>query len=133
LLVVDASVLVSYLSGGEHSTWSRECLTAGERQGGLGAPYLIDAEVGHALRREVMIGELNSRSAGAAVDDLSEMPLQRVPHLGLLGRAWSLRHNLSFYDALYVALAEQLHAPLLTLDARLGRAPGVKAEVWSPA
>jgi predicted nucleic acid-binding protein len=57
------------------------------------------------------------------------MRLQRVPHRNLVDRAWQLRDNVSFYDGLYVALAEGLGAPLLTLDERLTRAPGLRAEV----
>jgi predicted nucleic acid-binding protein len=57
------------------------------------------------------------------------MRLQRIPQAPLIERAWQLRDNLSFYDALYVALAEGLGAPLLTLDARLTRAPGLRTEV----
>jgi predicted nucleic acid-binding protein len=40
----------------------------------------------------------------------------------LLSAAWSLRANLSTYDAVYVALAEHLRLPLLTADLRLARA-----------
>jgi len=50
-------------------------------------------------------------------------------HAGLLDRAWQLRHNLSFYDGLYVALAEQLGTPLLTLDARLAKATAATAGI----
>ena len=42
----------------------------------------------------------------------------------LARRVWALHPNLTAYDAAYVALAEELGAPLLTLDARLARAPG---------
>lgn len=54
----------------------------------------------------------------------------RYPHTGPLGeRAWQLRDRLSFYDALYVALAELLGVPLLTADARLSRAHGLRCQV----
>jgi predicted nucleic acid-binding protein len=55
--------------------------------------------------------------------------MRRASHRGLLARAWGLRGNLSFYDALYVALAEELRAALLTLDGRIAGAPGVKADI----
>ena len=55
--------------------------------------------------------------------------MERVPHRTLLTRCWELRDNLSFYDGLYVALAEALDAPLITLDSRLAKAPGVRAEI----
>jgi predicted nucleic acid-binding protein len=127
MLVLDASALVSYLADGEHAAGVRvELLKAGR---GLWAPHLVDAEVGHVLRRAVLAGELTPGAARAALDDLADLPLRRAPHRRLLPRAWALRENLSFYDALYVALAERLQAPLMTLDGRLAGAPGVRAEV----
>lgn len=42
---------------------------------------------------------------------------------------WELGSNLTAYDAAYVALAEALAAPLVTCDARLARAPGIRASV----
>jgi predicted nucleic acid-binding protein len=125
--VLDASVLVEYLTGGQYADSSRQHLIASK--GWLWAPHLVDAEVGHALRGEVRAGELTARAARAALADLMEMRLQRVSHHLLAGRAWELRENVSFYDALYVALAEELEAPLVTLDARLAKAPGVRAEI----
>ena len=81
------------------------------------------------LRRAVARGELRPDDAAAALSDLARFPLRRVAHIGLLDRAWALRENVSFYDALYVALAERLDEPLLTLDARLATAAGVSAEI----
>jgi len=123
--VVDASVLVAHLTAGENY----RAIGGRLREGELWAPHLVDAEVGHTLRRAVRVGELSDRNARAALDDLRELPLRRAHHGGLLDRAWSLRENVSFYDALYIALAERLDLPLLTLDARLARAPGLRAGV----
>lgn len=125
--VLDASALVEYLAGGEHADAVRRRLLAGESR--LWAPHLIDAEVGHVLRRGLLAGELSDRSARAALEDLLDLPLQRAAHVGLLERAWALRKNVSFYDGLYVALAERLDLPLITLDARLAAAPGVRVDV----
>ena len=125
--VLDASVLVEFLTGGEHAESAERRLMSSP--GWLWAPYLVDAEVGHALRAEVRAGEISARAARAALGDLMEMRLQRVAHHLLAERAWELRQNVSFYDALYVALAEALEAPLLTLDSRLARAPGLRAEI----
>jgi predicted nucleic acid-binding protein len=124
--VVDASVLVEYLGGGEHVEAARSAIG---RERWVWAPALVDAEVGNALRRQVRAKEISARKAGDALEDFLEMRLQRVPHRNLVERAWQLRDNVSFYDGLYVALAESLGKPLLTLDARLTRAPGLRAEV----
>ena len=47
----------------------------------------------------------------------------------LADAVWRHGHNLSSYDAAYVALAERLGAPLITGDARLARAPGIGCTV----
>jgi predicted nucleic acid-binding protein len=125
--VVDASVLTEYLGEGEGSEPARRRLVANRAR--LWAPHLVDAEVGHALRRGVRLGEIAVDAARDALDDLIVMPLRRVKHRQLIPRAWELRENVSFYDGLYVALAELLEEPLVTFDGRLARATGVRAEV----
>ena len=125
--VVDASVLVEFLGGGEHAAIAGGHLAAS--RGALWAPHLVDAEVGHALRRTVAAGEIRPQAARAALRDLADLPLRRASHRGLLDRAWALRDNASFYDGLYLALAELLDTPLLTLDARLAGVPGTRASV----
>lgn len=124
--VLDASVLVEYVCGGERGAQVRERILA---SGTLWTPHLADAEVGHVLRRAVRAGELTAARAGKALDVLARMPLRRVVHRPLLARAWALRENVSFYDALYVALAERLQLPLITLDRRIAAAPGLRTAV----
>jgi predicted nucleic acid-binding protein len=127
--VVDASVLVAVLIGAEHAGWAEAQLSAGGGHRSLWVPHLVDAEVGHSLRRRAAAGQLGADQATAALRDLAWLPLRRIAHAGLLERTWDLRHNLSFYDGLYVALAEQLDTPLLTLDGRLAKAVGASADV----
>lgn len=124
--VIDASVLVEYLAQGEHADQARTHVL-GTRP--LWIPHLADAEVGHVLRRGVLARQLSAERARAALEDLAALPLRRASHRGLLARAWALRENLSFYDGLYVALAERLNAPLVTLDRRLAGASGVRARI----
>ena len=125
--VVDASALVEHLTGGEHAGAVRERI--GTTSAWLWAPQLIDAEVGQALRGIVRAGKVSARAAGAALAELAELRMIRIEHAYLTARAWELRDNVSFYDGLYVALAEELDAPLITLDSRLAGAPGVRIEV----
>jgi predicted nucleic acid-binding protein len=126
MAVVDASVLVELLSDGQHADAARERLDAEEHT--LWAPHLIDAEVGHALRRSVRLGELTADAAGRALWEVDDLPVERVEHELLIHVAWGLRDNFSFYDGLYVALAMMLDEPLLTFDARLARS-GVEVPV----
>jgi predicted nucleic acid-binding protein len=64
-----------------------------------------------------------------ALAAMADFPLIRYQHDLLLPRIWELRHNLTAYDAAYVALAEALGAPLLTRDRRIAAAPGHRARV----
>jgi predicted nucleic acid-binding protein len=125
--VVDASVLTEYLGDGEGTEEARRRLLADRAS--LWAPHLVDAEVGHVLRRGVRRREIAAEVAEGALEDLITMPLRRVRHRELIPRAWELRENLSFYDALYVSLAELLEHPLVTFDERLARAPGIEIDV----
>lgn len=124
MTVVDASVVFSALVRGAHADWAEEHLSAAGGGRSLWVPHLIDVEVGHALRRTVAARKLPEERATVALDRLTGLPLRRIVHTGLLGRAWQLRHNVSFYDGIYVALAEMLAAPLVTLDRRLAKAVG---------
>lgn len=124
--VVDATVVVELLTEGEHARPAEERLLGEEHA--LWAPHLLDAEVGHALRRAVRLGDLDADRGGEALWELGELRLQRVSHELLVHGAWALRENVSFYDALYVVLAEMLGEPLVTFDGRLARS-GVSAQI----
>jgi predicted nucleic acid-binding protein len=126
LNVVDASLLVEFLTKGKHEEAAREAIG---RERWVWAPALVDAEIGSALRRQVRAKELSPKRAGVAFDDLHAMRLQRVPLGALSDRAWALRDNITYYDALYVALAEEAGSPLLTCDGRLAKAKGLRTEV----
>jgi len=95
----------------------------------LHAPHLIDVEVAQVLRRYVISGDADANRSHAALVDLIDLPIARYPHDFLLPRVWELRNNLTAYDAVYVALAEALDAPLLTRDRRLANAPGHNAKI----
>jgi predicted nucleic acid-binding protein len=127
--VIDASVVVTVLSDAEDASWAEAQLAAGSPHRSLWVPHLIDAEVGQALRRRVGAGRLKEDRASVALQEFARMPLRRIDHVGLIDRSWQLRDNLSFYDGLYVALAEALNVPLVTLDRRLARAVAAVSRV----
>lgn len=99
-----------------------------EAGGGVHVPHIFEVEVLSALRRHSMRRPSPGRNA-SLIEDLTSMRLTRYPHTALLERMWELRDNLTTYDAAYVALAETLNAPLLTMDVKLSRAPGILAAV----
>jgi predicted nucleic acid-binding protein len=100
----------------------------------LHAPHLIDVEYLHVLRRFVWTGRLSPETAVDARTGLLALGITRYSHELLLERMWALRHNLTAYDAAYVALSELLEAPLVTTDARVAAVPGHHAtvEVYGP-
>lgn len=89
----------------------------------------IDTEVLAVIRQDHRLGRLDPTAAAQAVDDLRAWPGERFGHRTLLSRAWELRDNVRSWDALYVALAEGFDATLLTLDARLARATGIRCRI----
>jgi predicted nucleic acid-binding protein len=86
-------------------------------------------EIAQALRRLVRLGELAADRAADALADLADLDLHRHGHLDLLTRAWKLREQITAYDAMYIALAEALDARVITCDAALSRAHGVRARI----
>ncbi len=89
------------------------------------APDVINPETLQSLRGLERGGKLSGERARKAVAKLVGSDLTRVPTVGLIEDAWTLRANVSAYDACYVALARALDCPLLTTDTPLQRAPGL--------
>lgn len=98
----------------------------------LVAPQLLHFEVMQALRGVERRGGVSSARVEVAIRALFRMPVELHPMETLASRAWQLRRDLTAYDASYVALAERLDVPLITLDRRLARAPGIRCEVIVP-
>ena len=121
MIVVDASALLEVLLRTPAAKAVEARLYESARQT-LHAPHLLDIEVAHVLRRYAGAGDIDEERGRAALADLVDFPIRRYPHTFLLARAWDLRRNFTAYDAVYVALAEALDAPLLTRDQRLAAA-----------
>jgi len=95
----------------------------------LHAPHLLDVEVAQVLRRYVREKIITAERGQEALEDLADLPLNRYPHDFLIPRVWELRATLTAYDAVYVALAELLIAPLLTCDGGIASSSGHSANV----
>lgn len=127
--VVDASVVIAALVATDaDGVWAEGVL----ERGPLFAPHLLPVEVLGQLRRSVAAGLLTPDNAVMAVADLDDLPIRYAPAQRHLGRIWELRSNVTPYDAWYVALAESLDAPLVTLDRRLARASGPRCAFVTP-
>jgi predicted nucleic acid-binding protein len=118
-LVIDASALVELLL--RTATGDRIDRATGDSE--LVAPDVVNPEVVHSLRGLERGGKLTRARASRAMARLAESNISRVPTRMLVREIWAMRANLSAYDACYVALARALDCPLLTIDARLSRAP----------
>jgi predicted nucleic acid-binding protein len=127
MIVLDASALVELLL--QTATGRTIAKRIDDPALALHVPHLADVEVAQALRRYAAEGELDAREASEALEDLRALDLQRHAHEPLLDRIWELRHHLTAYDAVYVALAEVLDTVVLSCDARLARAPGMARRV----
>ena len=129
MLVVDASVVAPVVAdSGDDGDRYRDRI----RGESLAVPDLLRIEVMSVLRRQLRSGAIDRTQADEALNDLLAMPLVVYPTTPLLRRGWALRDNLTAYDACYAALAELLGCVLVTADARLSRAAGIRCAVEVP-
>ena len=127
MIVVDASVVANAVGDdGRPGSIARARLAEADQ---LAAPDLVDVETVAVLRRSWLRGGLTDERFAEAVDDLLELPIRRVPTGPLMPRAFTLRANVTAYDACYVALAEGFECTLVTADARLAAAPTIRCGV----
>lgn len=118
--VIDCSALVDAFIGIDATADEVRQRVRGAR---LHAPHLIDAEIGQVLRGKVRAGEVSDDAAHSYLRSVRSVIVERYPLAPLTDDAWRLRDNVSFYDALYVALAARLDLPLLTTDRKLASTP----------
>ena len=128
-VVVDASTVVAaLLDNGPDGRWAEQVLTAGH----LAAPHLLPVEVASIVRRAAASRRISPDAAALAHADLQSLRVELFPYWPFADRIWEMRSNLTCYDAWYVALAEYLDCPLVTLDGRLATAPGLKCAIQLP-
>ena len=127
MIIIDASAVLELLLAS--TTGARIAERAFSETETLCAPHLIDLEVAQVLRRYALSGDLKTTRAAEALQDFLDLPIERYPHDLFLIRIWQMRHNVTAYDAAYIALAEALDAVLITTDVRLASASGHDARV----
>ncbi len=127
MIVLDASAAVEWLLQTTAGHRIEQRIFA--RADTLHTVHLLDVEFAQVMRRLVREGTLAPGRAQQAIEDLAALRIARYAPVLLLPRIWRLRQNLSAYDAAYIALAEELHAPLITRDRRIAGAPGHAAAV----
>jgi predicted nucleic acid-binding protein len=93
------------------------------------SPELFAVEVLNTIRSNRVRGRISRSGAHRALTGLQSLPIIGHSLMPLLDRIWALHENLTAYDAAYVAPAECLGEPLVTADARIARAPGIRCEV----
>jgi predicted nucleic acid-binding protein len=114
--VLDTSAVVDFLLG---IGVAKQVEALMRTEGETAAPDLLIFETLAVLRREALRGELAEGRAAGALEDLGDLPIDLFPSMPLRQRAWTLRHNFTAADALFVVLAEQLDEPLATKDTSL--------------
>ena len=128
-VVVDSSAIVALLTdAGPMGDW----VAANLEGATLAAPSLAPFEAANVLRRQLLLSAIDETEASLAHQDLVELSIELWPYAALAERTWQLRADVTVYDAAYVALAELLGAPVVTLDAGLGRSAGPRCPILTP-
>jgi predicted nucleic acid-binding protein len=125
-VVCDASAVAALLlDAGPDGEWVTQAIGSAP----ISAPSLLPYETANVIRKLELAGRISSDQAAQGHADLLDLTVELWPYDLLAARAWELRQNLSVYDATYVALAETADLLLITLDARIAKAPGVSCQI----
>ncbi|GFG75889.1 type II toxin-antitoxin system VapC family toxin [Mycobacterium botniense] len=121
MIIVDAGVLVSALTS-DTSQGDAARAALNDDDGWL-APAHMPGEVLRTLHKAVRRNQLEPEDAEAVADTVTALAIEYVlPDALLLHTAWAWRHNISIYDGLYVAVAAERSAALITADSHLASA-----------
>jgi predicted nucleic acid-binding protein len=129
VIVVDTSAMVEFLLARDETGFrAREAIAAA---GQVFVPYAIDLECTSAFRGLVLGRKVSAADAAESFETLDQMNLLRMDHAPFMRRVWELRDNMWPYDAIFVAMAESLEIPLVTVDKKYSGTPGIRCEVRS--
>jgi predicted nucleic acid-binding protein len=116
--VVDASVVMNYLIADAYTPNARAFFNSVTSQVRLVIPEFCLMECTNVLWKQVRFFGMSQTDAEELLRDLYRLPLRRSPVKRLLRAALviGLKHKLAIYDSVYIALALQSNAPLLSVD-----------------
>ncbi|MDT0344560.1 type II toxin-antitoxin system VapC family toxin [Streptomyces litchfieldiae] len=129
MIVVDASVAALLFADPETEPRVKAARTVLARDPVWVVPEHWKIEVFSTLRGLWLGRKLSDERTRRAVAGIPRMVVTVVPTDSLMPRMWELRGNVSGYDAAYVAAAEAYECALVTADARLARAGGVRCPI----
>jgi predicted nucleic acid-binding protein len=130
VIVLDSSAVVDYLFAFDpNGSWVADRLA---EDADVHVPHVVDVEVLGVVRRGLQNGAVTRTDGAEVLDELGLLPMRRYPHGPFLLRAWELRGHVNAADAIFIALAEALDAPLVTTDLRLARAAPRRVRVKVP-
>jgi predicted nucleic acid-binding protein len=126
-IVLDASVAVKWVLREEHAAAAREILATRE----LLAPHLLWAEIGSSLWKRHRRSESSLEEVRRMLGEIQQLPVITFAHWPLLPTTLGLAMALdqTFYDCLYLALAETRNSVMVTADRRFYAA--VSHSVWA--
>ena len=126
MIVVDAGVVFDYLIHTDDSAGIERRFQIEDFD--LHAPSHLPVELLSVFRRHVLLPSAKHDDEDV-VRDILIFPVEIHSHEYLVSRIWELRHNITPFDAAYVALAEVLDVPLLTRDRKLAKSTGHHARI----
>jgi predicted nucleic acid-binding protein len=121
-------LVAALIDSGPHGAWAEKTLA----RGSLYAPQLARVQATNIFRRLERAKLITTPEANAAQDDLMQLEMELFSFEPFADRVWELRHNVTSFDAWYVALAEALKLPLATLDEPLSKSKRVTCEFLTP-
>lgn len=128
IFVLDASASVAAFA--EHTGRGGRVLSRIREAGEIAVPAHYHVEAANALRGMERGGVLDTTAMLAVLRDVSDLAVTEHLVVGpLLDRAIELRANATVYDALYIALAEQLECSVVTADTKLAAIPGIRCSI----
>ncbi|GAA1689361.1 PIN domain-containing protein [Glycomyces endophyticus] len=126
MIVADTSAVVEFLLARDELGFRARNVLGGKT---VAVPMAIDLECVAVLRGLVLGRKVTVVDAEESLETLGQMDLRRMDHSLFMPRVWELRDNMWPYDAIFVAMAEILDAPLVTTDKKFAGTPGIRCEV----